>query len=41
MHFDSELLTLIEDFFHHKFMIKNNFYHAENYQNWKDINKWH
>ena len=37
MYFDSELL--IEDFFHHEFIIINNFCHAQNYQNWKDINK--
>ena len=31
----------IEDFFHHEFMTINNFCHAQNYYNWKDINKWH
>ena len=40
MHFDSKLLTL-KTIFYHEFMIINNFCHAQNYQNWKDINKWH
>ena len=39
MHFDSKLLTL-KTIFYHEFMIINNFCHAQNYQNWKDINKW-
>ena len=37
MHFDSELLTLKT--FYHEFMTINNFCYAQNYQNWKDINK--